>query len=167
MNDQECMVAISGGNLSALDVLMERHSKIVKRVLGSLGSGEETDDLCQEVFLRVLTKCDTYQSEGEESFLWWLKKIAKSVAIDDLDRKKVRKCSPIRDDQFGFEDKSQESMEMSEILNKISKPKADTLRMCMQGMTLEEIAIVTGDNHNTVKSRSREGLRELRELIPV
>jgi len=167
MTDEDCMVAISAGDLSALDVLMERHSKIVKRVLCSLGSGEETDDLCQEVFLRVLTKCDTYQSEGEESFLWWIKKIAKSVAIDDLDRKRVRKCSPIRDDQFGVEDKSHESMEMSEILNKISKPKADTLRMCMQGMTLEEIAIVTGETIPCIKGRSRCGLHELRDLIPV
>lgn len=167
MTDQECMASISGGDLSALNVLMERHSEIVKRVLGSLGAGQETEDLCQETFLRVITKCNTYQDEGEESFIWWIKKIAKSVAIDDLHRKRVRKCAVIRDDQVGFNDTSCDEIEVDEMLSKISKPKADVLRMCMKGMTLEEISIVIGDNHNTVKSRSRNGLNDLRELILV
>lgn len=167
MNDQECMLAISSGDLSALNVLMERHSGIVKRVLGSLGSGQETEDLCQETFLRVLTKSDTYKDEGEESFVWWIKKIAKSVAIDDLHRKSVRKCDVIRDDQVGFSDTSCNEIEVAEILSKISKPKADVLRMCMKGMTIEEISQVTGETLGCIKGRSRWGLHDLRELITV
>lgn len=167
MNDQECMALISGGDLSALNVLMERHSEIVKRVLGSLGSGQETEDLCQETFMRVMTKCDLYKDDGEDSFVWWIKKIAKSVAIDNLHRNRMRKCSVIRDDQISFSDKSCDEIEVAEILSKISKPKADVLRMCMKGMTLEEISIATGETVPCIKGRSRNGLNDLRELILV
>jgi RNA polymerase sigma factor (sigma-70 family) len=78
---------VADGDSSSLATLFERHHRAVYRYfLQMLGQPAISEDLVQDVFLKVLRKAGSFHGEG--SFKGWLFNIARNVALDHLRKAK-------------------------------------------------------------------------------
>src|SRR5579863_7420762 len=77
-SDTELMVSVRDGDLVKLGVLFERHQVgLFNFFLRLTGSRQLSDDLVQEVFIRILKYRKTFRQPGE--FRPWLYKLARNA----------------------------------------------------------------------------------------
>ncbi|MBI2497473.1 MAG: RNA polymerase sigma factor [Opitutae bacterium] len=82
-SDEELMQRLQGGEATALAPLMQRWEGPVKRfIFRMVGNTAEADDLAQEVFVRVFTKCATFRPGAK--FSTWCFSIAANQAKNRL-----------------------------------------------------------------------------------
>ncbi len=81
-DDTKAMLRLKQGDRAAFDELYERFSKrIYNYVLRYLGSEEASEDITQEVFVRMYTSAKTYEPTAR--FSTWLFTIATNLAINE------------------------------------------------------------------------------------
>lgn len=158
-----------------LDRLIEQYQHRLLRYLVYLaGNRELAEDLFQETWIRVLER--GHQYDGQHEFSTWLYAVARNLTIDYL-----RKKSPVSLDGL-MEDEEHAPLEpvdarplawevvaqheqaerISAALVGIPAEYRETVVLRFQeGLTLEEISVVTGAPVGTVKSRLYRGLNML------
>ena len=158
-----------------MDRLIEQHQhRLLRYLLYLTGNRELAEDLFQETWIRVLER--GHQYDGEHEFSVWLYAVARNLTIDVL-----RKKSPVSlDGLMETEDHAPlepadarptaweivAQHEQAQRINAalVSIPveyrEAVVLRF-QEGLTLEEMATVTGAPLGTVKSRLYRGLNLL------
>jgi RNA polymerase sigma-70 factor (ECF subfamily) len=83
VTDEQLIQWVADGDPSCLAALFERHHRAVYRYfLHMLKDRALSEDLVQDVFLKVLRKARTFRGSG--SFKGWLYNIARNVALDEL-----------------------------------------------------------------------------------
>lgn len=83
VTDEQLIRWVANGDSSCLATLFERHHKGVYRFcLQMTRNRTHSEDLVQDVFIRVLRKAAAYRGDG--SFKAWLYHIARNVALDHL-----------------------------------------------------------------------------------
>ena len=81
------MFQVKDGDLARLGILFERHHKILYNFFLRLtGNREASEDLLQEVFLRMLKYRNTYK--GSSEFTTWMFQIARNSRADYFRKKK-------------------------------------------------------------------------------
>ncbi len=86
-SDHELMHRWRTGDAAAFALLVRRwEDRLGLFVARLLGSRADVEDVCQEVFIRVLGARERYRSQG--SFSTWLYRIALNVARDNRRRQK-------------------------------------------------------------------------------
>jgi len=138
-----------------------------------LGPRADVDDLCQEVFIRVLGARERYRSEG--SFSTWLYRIALNVARDSRRRQKRRGvtqslaghdvASPSAgpDEDLG---RREVGRLVDEALDTLTTELREVLVLKHFGkLTFAETATVLGLPASTVKSRMQAALVRLRSEL--
>jgi Sigma-70 region 2 len=79
--DDLLMVGVQQGRVSLLGVLFERHQRaLLNFFLRLTGNRETSDDLVQEVFLRMLRYRSSYRPQSQ--FRTWMYHLARNVHID-------------------------------------------------------------------------------------
>ena len=79
--DTELMVAVRGGEVSLLAELFDRHHvRLFNFLLRLTDRRDASEDLVQEVFLRMLKYRATYRAEA--SFTVWMYRIARNIVSD-------------------------------------------------------------------------------------
>jgi len=166
-----------------LDRLIEQYQHRLLRYLVYLsGNRELAEDLFQETWIRVLER--GHQYDGKHEFSTWLYAVARNLTIDYL-----RKKSPLSLDGMIdglMEDERHAPLEPAdtrpmawEVVQQheqagrinaalISIPveyRETVVLRFQEGLTLDEIAIVTGARLGTVKSRLYRGLNMLMSLL--
>src|SRR3712207_6286309 len=129
----------------------------------------QAEELVQEVFTRVWRKADSFDPE-RASFRTWLYGIARNAIIDQKRRASVRPglaAHEIDADERGGIDASIENAllrwQVSAALERLTPEHRQVIRLAhFQGLTLREIAELTGLPLGTVKSRTSYALRGLR-----
>jgi RNA polymerase sigma-70 factor (ECF subfamily) len=98
VSDEQLIRWVADGDASCLGTLFERHHRAVYRYcLQMTRSKAMSEDLVQEVFLRLLKKASSFRAEG--SCKAWLFNIARNVTFDYL-----RKTQPDTVEEDGAED---------------------------------------------------------------
>jgi RNA polymerase sigma factor (sigma-70 family) len=83
VSDEQLIRWVADGDASCLGTLFERHHRGVYRYcLQMTRSGPMSEDLVQEVFLKVLKRASTFRGEG--SCKAWIFNIARNVTFDYL-----------------------------------------------------------------------------------
>jgi RNA polymerase sigma-70 factor (ECF subfamily) len=83
VSDEQLIRWVADGDASCLGTLFERHHRGVYRYCMQMTrSGTMSEDLVQEVFLRVLKRASSFRGEG--SCKAWLFNIARNVTFDYL-----------------------------------------------------------------------------------
>lgn len=153
-----------------LDALIEQYQHRLLRYLMSLvGERATAEDLFQETWLRVLLQGHRY--DGRRSFITWLLTVARNIAIDHLRRKRPEPLDDIPEHRLSG------GGQPSAFDNAVCGENAELVRGALQhlapeqreaivlrfqeGMSLEEIAAVTGTPLSTVKSRLYRGMEAL------
>ena len=89
MTDEELMLAVSKGDQSAYQTLVSQHLNAISHyAFRLLGNRKDTEDICQEVFLKLWTNASKWQPE-KAKLTTWLHRITHNLCIDYL-RKHVR-----------------------------------------------------------------------------
>lgn len=158
-----------------LDRLIEQYQhRLLRYLIYLTGSRETAEDLFQETWLRVLERGGQYN--GKYAFSTWLFTVARNLTIDLQRRKKPESLdAPRGEDEapIDFPDSGHPSAldvvaqrELSErVMAGLACIPADYRETIVlrfhEGLSLEEIATVTGAPVGTVKSRLYRGLNAL------
>jgi RNA polymerase sigma-70 factor, ECF subfamily len=162
-----------------VDSLIEKYQHRLLRYLVYLtGRRDLAEDFFQETWIRVLER--GRQFDGRHEFSTWLFSIARNLAIDFMRRKQLASFDGLsEDDEAPFEipdtaspsalDLSmqrEQNEKISSGMEHISAEYREALVLRFQeGMSLAEIADVTGAPVGTVKSRIYRGLTALEPWV--
>ncbi len=169
------------GDEAAWEELVRQHTR---RVYGLCyrftNSGQEAQDLTQEVFLRIFRTLRTFHST-EGSFGTWLTRVTRNLLIDHYRRTRQERVTdsieeqlPMLEEEGGAAaarpDHLVEDREAREILQATLQKLSPDLREAvilrdLQEMEYREIAEVLQIPEGTVKSRINRGRAELARLL--
>jgi RNA polymerase sigma-70 factor (ECF subfamily) len=181
LSDEQLMARLDGPEIEAsISALYDRYSRTVFGVgLNILGDRSSTEELVQEVFLKVWRSSGTFDPSWG-SFSTWLYRVTRSVALD-LYRKRAHRVRPVpdgdlhiattRDSSAGPEeilDESWLSWRVSRALEMLDAPHREVIELAyFGGLSQREISSRTGVPLGTVKSRTTRAFKRLRgELVP-
>ena len=179
--DEELVAAILDGEAALYADLVERYrGRIVNYVNRFLGNFEESEELSQEVFLRVYRALDRYNPRYR--FSTWLFRVARNASID-LIRKRRLKLVPMqrvapdgqaREREFESEERDpyrvMRNLERRDAIGAAIDGLRDDYRELIQlrhfaEMTYEEIAEFKGMPLGTVKNKLFRGRRMLKARL--
>lgn len=182
-NEQQLIADYLGGDNNAVAILIDRHLKAVFNFARRLsGNGEDAEDIAQETFLKVWRNLKKYRLG--ENFKAWLFTITRNTAIDLMRKRKslafsvfendegenaltesLTDIEPLPDEIFA---KAEEKGLLENALIGLSPASRETLLLYYgENLTFDEIGKILGKSINTVKSRHRRALIELRKLLSV
>jgi RNA polymerase sigma-70 factor (ECF subfamily) len=94
VTDEQLIQWVAEGDPSCLATLFERHHRSVYQfVLQITRHRAQSEDLVQDVFLRILSKAKSFRGEG--SFKAWMFNIARNITLDYLRKNKRQSSGPI------------------------------------------------------------------------
>jgi RNA polymerase sigma-70 factor (ECF subfamily) len=168
-DDHEIMLAAKNGSIEKMGVLFDKyHRRLFNYFLYATGNREASDDLVQDVFLRMLKYRRSYRKEG--AFRVWLFTIARNARTDYY-RKRGKRHEPIEKagDVIDREPTAEEKIEKADdtaILKKALKSLPDDMREVLvlsrfQNLRYREIGQVLKCSENAVKIRVYRAMKEL------
>ena len=180
--DRDLMKRIASQDPVALSLLYDKYHKILFGLLLSvLKKKEEAEDLLQEVFTTIWQKADQFDTERGSAYTW-IVSLTRNKGIDRL-RSKVykeqkRQSTSLNDDDvfqplYSDENSPLESTILSErasqlytALQKLSEKQRTVIQVAyFDGLSQSEISDKLDLPLGTVKTRMRDGMLKLRELL--
>ena len=178
--DRELIKRCLTGDDSAWAALLQSHTrKIYNLCYRFTGRPSESEDLTQEVFIKIFQTLKSYDA-AQGAFSTWLHRVARNHLVDHYRRtKKDRATSSIEDELGGIEEKPSptagpvahiEARERKELLQKALEKLSPDLREAvvlrdLQDLDYAEVAQVLSVPEGTVKSRINRGRLELARVL--
>lgn len=166
------LAQVASGNRRAFGELHQRtHSKMLRTALQILRDREEAEDALQDAYLKIWRGASTYRATGTHSPISWMAKIVRNGAID-----KYRARHPsgdalpedLRDSRHDPEQSaiaSQRDREVSRLIGQLDdKKRMIVIGAYVEGLSYRALSDQLGMPLNTVRTRLRRGLRDLREM---
>jgi len=168
-NEEAALVRrIQQGDEEAFRILVERYqNKVLSTIYGILRNRNDADDIAQQVFAKIYYSIGSF--DARSSLLTWIYKITVNECYDYLRKRKVRKL--VYESDFTEEDaarlgRSAATAEVGpsveeelasrdyalKLLARVSEEDRNLLLLKeVEGHSIEELAELTGMNHNTIK----------------
>lgn len=136
---------------------------------------DETDDLVQEVFIKVWNNLDKYRKDAK--LYTWLYRIATNEALTHLQKKKKRFFLPIHDVNAELENKISANLDVSMDEDKVEarlqkallrlpeKQRAVFQLRFYEDMPYEEMAEVTGTSVGALKASYHHAAKKVEEFL--
>jgi RNA polymerase sigma-70 factor (ECF subfamily) len=170
--DNELMEQVRDGKVEKLAILFERHQTMLYNFFLRLtGNRAASEDLVQEVFIRILKYRAGYQ--GESRFVVWMFQIARNAHVDFLRKKKGEVAledqfmeTPDREPLPGdLYEADQEAALVRRALDKLPAKKREILVLFrFQNLKLREIAELLDCQVGTVKVQVHRALKDLSRI---
>lgn len=187
-SDRDLVLACQKRDPAAFEELVKRHQRTVYALLYQLAPDwSDTSDLAQEVFIRVWRSINNLRNPS--SFRGWLTQIVTNLFYDELRRRPRRVPTVSMDEGIdGGEEGEGDSgtrdipdvsllpdekvlnQELSEVIRDAMGKLPEQFRTAIvlrevEGLSYEEIAILTKTEMGTVKSRIARARTKLQELL--
>ena len=168
LSDFELMDEIREGNQQAFTALVRKYQQSLYCFFWFMGvSAVESEDLVQEVFLRLFAYRHQYQPKAKlKTFLYIL---ARRIWIDRLRkaRRHEENSLPVEiSDPADYCLDLERQIDVQNALGKLSEKLRSVVVMTMyQDLKYKEIAEVLNIPEGTVKSRMHLALRQLKEIL--
>src|SRR5919106_2629154 len=138
--DEELVAAFQAGDASAFDTLVGRwERKIQGAIYRVLGAGEDSRDLCQEVFLKAYRALGTFKQEAR--FSSWLYQIALNACRDRLRRRRGRIQVSLEDLADGAQEPLQSGPSALDLVE--AQDLARAVRAAMAALPVEQREVIT------------------------
>jgi RNA polymerase sigma-70 factor, ECF subfamily len=174
--DADLMQAIQNGQVNALGALYDRHSRFVYGLaLKMLTRPDEAEEVTQDIFL-TLWQRDIYDS-SRGSMTQFLSVLTRSRAMDRLRSRGSRlrflerfqrfmQTVPSKDSPLDVASINERSRTVKAALATVPAPEREVLELAyFEGLSQAQIAQRLNIPLGTVKSRSRQGLQKLRQIL--
>jgi RNA polymerase sigma-70 factor (ECF subfamily) len=133
-----------------------------------------TDDIFQEVSIRVLTKIRKGEYHDSGKFVGWVKTIAHNMVIDYMRSSKndcvynddlINEDAALDDNEEDMIVKEQINETLHRLINNLPEPQTEIIRMhYFEDLSFNEIAEKKNISINTALGRARYALINLREM---
>lgn len=177
--DNDLIHSFQAGNQTALELLVNRHKeKIFTSILFMVKDKYLTEDLFQEVFIKIIDTLRSNRYNEEGKFIQWALRIAHNLCVDYF--RKVKRNSTISSDDkdvFDLLNLTNESAD-TRIVQQQTRQKLHLMLSCLPeeqrevivlrhfaDMSFKEIAKITNTSINTSLGRMRYGLINLRKMM--
>ncbi|MBX9696188.1 MAG: sigma-70 family RNA polymerase sigma factor [Cyanobacteria bacterium] len=184
-SDRDLVLACQRREPDAFEELVKRHQKTVYALLYQLAPDwQDTSDLAQEVFIRIWRSINNLRNPA--AFRSWLTQIVTNLFYDEL-RRRPRKLPTISMDE-SLDDGSDDGLtrdipdestqpdegllnkELSEVIRQAMLKLPEQFRTAIvlrevEGLSYEEIAVITKTEMGTVKSRIARARLKLQEML--
>lgn len=173
-DDAALMLRYADGDAAAFDALYRRHNDALYRYLLRLtGNRDAAADLFQDVWAKVINARHRYRPTA--GFRTWLYRIAHNAFIDQLRRNRRYGDGPpldpdLRPDPGALPDTQVEHALARErllvALQSLPTEQRDAFLLHEEaGLTIDQIANVTGVARETAKSRLRYAMNKLKQAM--
>ncbi len=182
-DDIELIESFLSGNDGGFAILLDRHLPMVYRfVYRYLQNSDDTSDVAQETFIRAWKNMKKF--DRTRSFKTWVLAIAKNASLDFIKKKKPILFSRIEADATDLDaflaphvdapefsdamfDRKSTTQKLDAAVGQLPIPYRVVLTLrYTEHLKFREIADVLAEPIDTVKSKHRRGLMQLRKLIP-
>ena len=175
LSDNRLMLQVKAGEVDQLGLLFERYHRLLFSFFYKLNQNVEvSEDLVQNVFMRILKYRHRFQGNGE--FKTWMFHIAKNVNIDYHKKHRRYRAEDVDQWQDKLLDESrsqnQEMIKQEELnqlrtaLQKLDPEKREVLILSkLQGLKYKEIANLLGCTEGAVKVKVFRALKELKKVF--
>lgn len=183
--DEQLMLAYSTGDAAAFERLYQRHkSKLYKFVYNSTGNHAVAGEIFQDIWMRVVQQREKYRAMA--LFSTWLYRIARNRLTDEYRRRGVREeieldtvlDEPQIDPSLAMISRTlqpeeivlrtQQQHHLLDALESLSQSHREAVLLKhIAGMSVNQVAEVTGAKPETVKSRLRYAFAQLRHFLRV
>lgn len=177
--DNDLIHSFQAGNQAALELLVNRHKeKIFTSILFMVKDKYLTEDLFQEVFIKIIDTLRSNRYNEEGKFIQWALRIAHNLCVDYF--RKIKRNSIISSDDkdvFDLLNLTNESAD-TRIVQQQTRQKLHLMLSCLPDeqrevivlrhfadMSFKEIAKITNTSINTSLGRMRYGLINLRKMM--
>jgi len=173
LSDNAIMQKVKSGEIDKMALLYERYKKpLFAYFFRIIDNREQSEDLVQSVFYRMLKYCRQYRGEGK--FTTWMFGIAHNLA-NDLFRKKDHILFPkesietksieIEHDAGHMFEKNEQIQMVRLSLRKLDFEKREVLILSKyHELKYKEIAEILKISENTVKQRVFRAIEELKQV---
>ena len=178
-DDGELMLRYARGDLRAFETLYRRHRNGLYRYLARhTRNPESANDLFQEVWSKVITSRERYEPRAK--FQTFLYRIAHNCFVDFCRRTTVRaeiladadeewQSSLPAPDADGPDSRAEQEQDLARYRRALAELPAEQRDVFLlyeeSGLSLEEIASITGVGAETAKSRLRYAVAKLRNAL--
>lgn len=175
ISDEKLMLNYSHGDADAFEVLYQRHKGPLYRFVLRQCGQPLVDELFQDIWLKVVNARSRY--EVKATFKTWLYRIARNHIIDHYRKQQIRPAnnhpeavSVIRSaEQSQPENRLEANDQREQLMKAIASLPAEQKEVFLlkeeAGLGLEEIALTTGINYETAKSRLRYAVKKLQQRL--
>lgn len=170
--DNQLMLEVRNGDIRKLALLFERHHvTLFNYLLRLTRDRERSEDMVQDVFLRILKFRHTFRGDGE--FGVWMYHIARNVHADQYRKQRER---TLTNDEFEMISDDPNPNETAE-----RRERIDLLRQAMERLSVEQrellmlsryqqmkydaIGSILGCSVGAVKVRVHRAMKELRTIF--
>ena len=164
-SDDDLMLGFAAGSYGAFEILYARHKDAVYRYFLRVTDPSSADDAHQETWTRIVANRRRYRATGR--FLAYLFTVAHSVMMDQfrrpawetgVDPEPVADGSPEADASG-----SETAARLNLLIDRLPVAQREALIMHKEaGLTIKEIATITGVTDEGVKSRLRYAMTKLK-----
>lgn len=180
--DEALMLAYRDGDGAAFEVLYGRwRGPLYRYFLRQCGHAGQADELFQDAFMRVIGAAANYEPTAK--FTTWLFRIAHNRLIDHWRKIGREPVDPLASSEDGDDcefdppapedaapDRQAEQSELAEALmaalNELPEVQREAFLLAEEGgLTLEQIASISGVGRETIKSRLRYATAKLRHKL--
>ena len=171
MTEKRLIQGMARGELSALEVLIERYTSYVSSVIARILRGRQADveELTADVFLAAWENRDRLRPGKVKSYLG---AIARNRAFNLLRADRV--SLPLEDDVLLLEtdgpekelDRRETARIINQALTRLDRPQRELfVRHYYYGQTVQEAALAMGVNLSTAKTWLRRGRETLKTIL--
>ena len=173
-DDSALMLRYKDGDVAAFDILYRRHKDAIYRYLLRLcGHRDIAEDIFQEVWGKIVNARKSYRPTAK--FTTFLYRVAHNCFIDHVRRNKRHSNNTTLEPEFHsdpgetLESSTERSLARERLLRALEilpDEQRDAFLLHEEGgLSVDEIAITTGCNRETAKSRLRYAVNKLRAAI--
>jgi RNA polymerase sigma-70 factor, ECF subfamily len=173
--EEELMQAVCMGDKSAYQMLVKKHLKSISHyAYRLLGNQKDTEDISQEVFLRLWTNAPKFKAE-KSKLTTWLHRIAHNLCIDHLrkhGRVQTQETFDDEADESGAENlesndaQSEEMNLLRDTISALPENQRSALSLChFQGFSNKQAAAIMNISVKALESTLARAKRSLREKL--
>ncbi len=159
-----------------LDIVIKRHADALYHFLVTISDKTLAEDISQQTWLKIVENPQRYQ-QGKAQFKTWLFSVARNTVIDELRSQQrwqwlpMEECNetdlPDWNADLEFENRKNLQALFDNTLTTLPFAQKEALMLQLDGFSLKDIANITAENEETIKSRLRFARKSLKQKLEV
>ncbi len=169
LTDEEIMLQVADGDLNKLSIIFDRyHIRIYNFFNKMIQDSVVSEDLTQEVFVKILKYRDSYKNRN---FASWIFTIARNIFSSYYQKSKKERTHLIDEDivrsknEVSIEKNNEAIEHLQRALLKLSVSDRELIVMHrLQEIKYEQIAEITGNSVGAIKVKMHRALKKLKSI---